>query len=166
MPGEREPADAERAAPSLAKLMQFSRAEAPNVTTEDGTLPGPAGDYRLSPLCADRLRTHAARFRVLSRRRLVAGSIETHDHIAAALAQATGCRLVSIGYRLAPEHKFPAAVDNAIAATEFVARDAASLGIDADRLVVGGDSAGGTLAAVVCQHAEHHSPARSFSRNA
>ena len=65
----------------------------------------------------------------------------------------TGCRLVSVDYRLAPEHKFPAAVEDAIAATEFVSQHAASLGIDAARLVVGGDSAGATLAAVVCQQA-------------
>jgi acetyl esterase/lipase len=84
---------------------------------------------------------------------MVAGSIDTHDRIAAALTEATGCRLISVGYRLAPEHKFPAAVEDAIAATEFVSRQAPSLGIDAAKLVVGGDSAGATLAAVVCQHA-------------
>jgi acetyl esterase len=84
---------------------------------------------------------------------MVAGSIDSHDRVAAALAEATGCRLISVGYRLAPEHPFPAAVEDAIAATEFVSRHAASLGIDAEKLVVGGDSAGATLAAVVCQHA-------------
>jgi acetyl esterase/lipase len=84
---------------------------------------------------------------------MVAGSIETHDRIAAALAQASGCRLISVDYRLAPEHKFPAAVEDAIAATQFVLANAASLAIDPARLVVGGDSAGATLAAVVCQHA-------------
>ena len=82
---------------------------------------------------------------------MVAGSIDTHDRIAAALAQTTGCRLVSVDYRLAPEHKFPAAIEDAIAATRWVSEQAASLGIDAAKLVVGGDSAGATLAAVVCQ---------------
>jgi acetyl esterase len=140
---------------SLAKLMQFARAEAANVTATDGTLPGPAGDirYRLyAPISEDNVRLPG--FVFFHGGGMVAGSIETHDRVAAALADTTGCRLVSVDYRLAPEHKFPAAVDDAIAATEFVARNAASLGIDATRLVVGGDSAGATLAAVVCQYAQ------------
>lgn len=138
---------------SLAKLMQFARAEAPDVATSDGMLTGRAGElpYRLyTPASAGEL---APGFVFFHGGGLVAGSIATHDRIAAALAHATGCRLVSIDYRLAPEHRFPAAVDDAIAATEWVAREAASLGIDADRLVIGGDSAGATLAAIVCQEA-------------
>ncbi|WGD52281.1 alpha/beta hydrolase [Bradyrhizobium sp. CB1650] len=138
---------------SLAKLMQFARAEAPDVTTADGTLPGPGGNlpYRLyTPASAGEREPGFVFFHGGG---LVAGSILTHDRIAAALAHATGCRLVSVEYRLAPEHKFPAAVDDAIAATEWVAREAPSIGIDAERLVVGGDSAGATLAAIVCQEA-------------
>jgi acetyl esterase/lipase len=87
---------------------------------------------------------------------MVAGSLDTHDRICAALAQLTGCRLVSVGYRLAPEHRFPAAVEDAIAATRWVSGQAALLGIDPARIVVGGDSAGATLGAVVCQHAARH----------
>jgi acetyl esterase len=140
---------------SLAKLMQFARAEAANVTASDGTLPGPAGDirYRLyAPIGDDDGALPG--FVFFHGGGMVAGSIETHDRVAAALADATGCRLVSIDYRLAPEHKFPAAVEDAISATEFVGHNAASLRIDATRLVVGGDSAGATLAAVVSQHAQ------------
>jgi acetyl esterase len=153
-PGERaRPSTAERRQ-SLAKLMQFARAEAANVTATDGTMPGPAGDipYRLyAPASSDD--SALPGFVFFHGGGMVAGSIQTHDRVAAALAEATGCRLISVDYRLAPEHKFPAAIEDAIAATEFVAGNADTLGIDAGRLLVGGDSAGGTLAAVVCQHA-------------
>jgi acetyl esterase/lipase len=155
-PGERTRPTASERRQSLAKLMQFARAEAANVTATDGSLPGPAGDirYRLYAPAGDEAALPG--FVFFHGGGMVAGSIETHDRVAAALADATGCRLISVDYRLAPEHKFPAAVEDAIAATEFVARNAASLGIDAKRLVVGGDSAGATLAAVVCQHAQRH----------
>ena len=139
---------------SLAKLMQFARTDATEVTATDGVLPGPAGDirYRLYSPASDAATLPG--FVFFHGGGMVAGSIETHDRIAMALADATGCRLISVDYRLAPEHKFPAAIEDAIAATEFILRNAASLGIDAERLVVGGDSAGGTLAAVVCQQAQ------------
>jgi acetyl esterase len=81
----------------------------------------------------------------------VAGSLETHDAICRSLANASGCRLVSVDYRLGPEAPFPAAVEDACAATVWVAGHAAALGIDAARLGVCGDSAGATLAAVVAQ---------------
>jgi acetyl esterase len=84
---------------------------------------------------------------------LVAGSLESHDAICRSLANATGWRLISVGYRLAPEAPFPAAVEDAWAATQWVAGHAAELGIDSDRMGVCGDSAGATLAAVVCQAA-------------
>jgi acetyl esterase len=146
---------------SLAKLMQFARAEAADMTVVDGTLPGPAGEiaYRhYAP--AHAAREGAPGFVFFHGGGMVAGSIETHDRVAAALAETTGCRLISIDYRLAPEHKFPAAIEDAIAATEFVSAQAASFGIDATRLVVGGDSAGATLAAVVSQHALRHAGLR------
>ena len=153
-PGARTRPTASERRQSLAKLMQFARAEASDVMATDGTLPGPAGDipYRLYSPASDGDAVMPG-YIFFHGGGMVAGSIETHDRIAIALADTTGCRLISIDYRLAPEHKFPAAVDDAIAATEFIARNATSLGIDAERLVVGGDSAGGTLAAVVSQHA-------------
>jgi acetyl esterase len=82
---------------------------------------------------------------------LVVGSLETHEGLCRMLANESGCRVVSIDYRLAPEHKFPAAVDDAYAATKWVAERASEFGIEPARLAVGGDSSGGTLAAVVCQ---------------
>jgi acetyl esterase/lipase len=156
-PAARERPTPERRRQALAKLMQFSRADMSAVITVDGVLPGPASElrYRLyTPV--DQAGERLPGFVFFHGGGMVAGSIETHDRVAAALAATTGCRLVSIGYRLAPEHKFPAAVDDAIAAIDFVWRTAAALGIDADRLVVGGDSAGATLAAVACQHARSH----------
>jgi acetyl esterase/lipase len=78
-------------------------------------------------------------------------SIETHDGICRSLAEASGARVVSIGYRLAPEHRFPAALEDAGFAAEWLWENAPGLGIARSRIGVAGDSAGGTLAAALCQ---------------
>lgn len=75
------------------------------------------------------------------------GSIATHDVLCRTLSHLAHCAVLSVDYRLAPEHQFPAAHDDAWDALQWVARHGASLGLDATRLAVGGDSAGGTLAA-------------------
>ena len=77
------------------------------------------------------------------------GSIVTHDTLCRQLCNASGCAVVSVEYRMGPEHRFPCAVDDAWAATRWCHDQAASLGLDANRMAVGGDSAGGNLAAVV-----------------
>ena len=81
------------------------------------------------------------------------GGLETHDSLCRQLALRSGAAVVSLDYRLAPEQRFPAAVDDSWAALEWLGAHAASLGFDAQRLAVGGDSAGGTLAAASALHA-------------
>ena len=153
-PDGRSPSTLDERRQAFAKLMRLTRADVAAVTGVDGILPGPAGDlpYRLYAPANDPTE-YLPGFVFFHGGGMVGGSIETHDLVAAALAQTTGCRLVSVDYRLAPEHQFPAAIEDAIAATRWVSEQASSLGIDAEKLVVGGDSAGATLAAVVCQEA-------------
>lgn len=82
------------------------------------------------------------------------GTLDTHDNLCRHLARLTGMNLVSVDYRLAPEHVFPAALDDAYAATRWVALHAAELHCDARQLLVAGDSAGGNLAIATCLRAK------------
>jgi len=122
---------------------------------ENLTMPGPAGDLRLrnfTPVAAgsEPLPTliffHGGGF--------VIGDLDTHDGICRILANEAGARVIAVDYRLAPEHKYPAAVDDAIAAMNWIEANAAKLGVDANRLAVGGESAGGALAAILAQVAK------------
>jgi acetyl esterase len=92
----------------------------------------------------------------------VFGSLETHDGTCRRLADGADVVVVSIDYRMGPEHRFPAAVDDSFAALRWVAEHAEELGADATRLAVAGDSAGGNLAAVTSQLARAGGPAIRF----
>jgi acetyl esterase len=84
-------------------------------------------------------------------------SIETHEGLCRMLANASGCRVVSVDYRLAPEYQFPAAVEDAHFAPQWICAHAGQLRIDPARIAIGGDSFGATLAVVVCQRARESS---------
>ena len=115
---------------------------------EDRRIPGPDSEIPVRiywPSSADRqpilLFYHGGGFRL--------GDLDTYDPICRELAARSGAIIVSVAYRLAPEHVYPAAVDDSYAALEWVHAHAADIGGDATRLAVGGDSAGGNLAAAV-----------------
>jgi acetyl esterase len=140
---------------AIAKLAQAVDVKnVPIGASENFEIPGPAGSIPL------RIYTPAAAVGATLPALIyfhggtgVFCSIETHDGLCRILANESGCRVISVDYRLAPEHKFPAAIDDAYAATEWVFAQRTRLGIDPERIAVGGDSAGATLAAVVCQQA-------------
>ena len=121
---------------------------APVGTVEDRAIPGPAGDL---PVRIYRPDAHAGAlpaFVYYHGGGHVIGNLDTHDAVARNLCNGAGCVVVSVDYRLAPEHKFPAAAEDAFAAVRWCAAHGPEVGVDPGRIAVGGDSAGGNLAAV------------------
>jgi acetyl esterase len=115
----------------------------------DLRVPGPAGELAVR-IYRNSGEAHAPGVVYFHGGGWVIGSIHTHDKLCRELAVGSGAVVASVDYRLAPEHKYPAAAEDAYAATCWVASNAAEFGIDPSKVVVAGDSAGGNLAAVVC----------------
>ena len=89
----------------------------------------------------------------------VMGSIDTHDALCRTLCHASSCAVISVDYRLAPEHKFPAAFEDCWDAVHWLGCNAAAWGLDGSRMAVGGDSAGGTLGGGLCRAGRAAEPA-------
>jgi acetyl esterase/lipase len=158
--GAASPPDLARLSPAemrerFSRLMRLvGPKSAPIGRIDDGELPGGAGPipFRAYTPC-ESIGGHLPGIVYLHGGGGVFGSIETHDGVCRMLANASGCRVISVGYRLAPEHRFPAAVEDSYTAVNWVFAQASTLAIDPARVVVAGDSAGGGLAATVCQRA-------------
>ncbi len=147
-------ADARAAYLAGAEVLDLPRA--PLARVENVSLPGGDGAPRPARLYAARaanagpalpvvLYFHGGGFTI--------GGLETHDSLCRQIALRSGAAVLALDYRLAPEHRFPAAVDDTWAALHWLAAQAHPLGLDATRCAVAGDSAGGTLAAVAALHA-------------
>ncbi len=122
----------------------------PEITdVRDLSAPGPHGPIPLRLYCDGTDAAPRAGLIYFHGGGWVIGDLDTHDVVCRQIAQLSGAVVISVDYRMAPEHKFPAAVDDAIAATAWICAQATSLRIDPQRVAVGGDSAGGNLATVV-----------------
>ena len=151
-PPDARTATVEERRKGLISLMGFAGPPLALEQIEDRTLPGADGALRIRLYSPSKAAVLPGLI-YFHGGGLVAGSMDTHDSIGRALSHYGGVRVLSVDYRLAPEHRFPAAVEDAKAAVHYISAHAADFGIDAARLGICGDSAGATLAAATCQWA-------------
>jgi acetyl esterase len=134
----------------------------PVARVENRTLPGPAGEIPVR-IYAPHTNGPLPVVAYFHGGGFVYCGLDTHDDTCRALANASGCSVVSVDYRLAPENKFPAAPEDAYAVTRWLADNGAEIGVDPQRIAVAGDSAGGNLASVVALMArDRGGPALAF----
>ncbi len=155
--GEPTLADLRRATEALAVFAQGELRR--EIETRDATLPGPAGDLPIrfywprsaqGKVLPGLIYFHGGGW--------LSGGLQSHDGVCRALADEGGCRVIAVAYRLAPEHPFPAALDDGAAAIVKIAAEAGSFAIDPRRIGIAGDSAGGNLAAVLCRTLRDQAP--------
>lgn len=137
---------------AFAGMMQLTAPkDVPVGKIDNFIIPGPGGEIRArayAPVAASGplsvlIFFHGGGF--------VAGSLESHDGLCRLLAAEGGFKVIAVDYRLAPEHVYPAALDDALASVQWVEANASALGVDAGRIALGGDSAGAMLAAILTQ---------------
>jgi acetyl esterase len=147
----------EQAREKMQALLEVRAVEPPPVyRVEDRHIPGPHGQLPIRIYTSEG-RVPKGVLVYFHGGGWVLGSIVTHDVLCRSIANAAGCIVVSVDYRLAPEHKFPAAPEDCYAATKWVAENASSFGGDPKRIAVGGDSAGANLATVTALMARDRS---------
>jgi len=144
------PQQARVAYEAASEVLELSRAPLPriedfDIRTSDGTKMRARLYAPVDAVLPALLYLHGGGFTI--------GNLETHDSLCRQLAARSDCAVVALDYRLAPEHRFPAAVDDAWTALGWLSEHGGTIGLDGSRLAVGGDSAGGTLAAVCAIHA-------------
>jgi acetyl esterase len=146
--------------PAYRQILTAGDPPPADVQTEDRSIPGPAGPLPVR-VYTPHGKVSAARGLVLYCHGggFVLGDLDTYDSVCRAICLESGSIVVSVDYRLAPEHPFPAAVEDCHAALTWVAAHAAELGGDARRIAVCGDSAGGNLSAVMALLARDKGPA-------
>jgi acetyl esterase len=143
-----EPADARRTMEEGAPIVAGPTIE--HVRTRDLPIPTGTGSLPARLYTPDGLAEGSGLLVFYHGGGWVIGSLASHDNTCRFLAREAGVRVLSVDYRLAPEHRFPAAVDDAVAAFRYAVDHAAELGVDPAAVAVGGDSAGGNLSAAVC----------------
>lgn len=149
---EMSPVDARMQFDMVAKVPDEKRTPVGNI--EEIIIPGPAGQmvvrlYRPLDAVGDAPSGALPMLVYFHGGGHVIGSLDSHDEVARALCVNAGCLVASVDYRLAPEHKFPAAIDDAFAAIQWLVANAASINADENAVAVAGDSAGANIAAVV-----------------
>ncbi|UOR10557.1 alpha/beta hydrolase [Halobacillus amylolyticus] len=125
----------------------------PVAKAENRSIPGPSGDINVRAYTPEGAGPHPALV-FYHGGGWVIGNLDTHDNVCRALTNLAKCVVISIDYRLAPEHKFPAAVDDCYASAQWIIEHPSEFNIDASKVAVGGDSAGGNLSAVICHLAK------------
>ena len=145
--GSLPPAEARRGYAASRRALQLPFD--PMAVIENIVIPGPGGPLSLRLFRSTPLGQPLPCLLYLHGGGWVLGDLDSHEGICRRIAALAGCCVIAVDYRLAPEHPFPAALDDAVAALHWTTAQAETLGIDTRRIAVGGDSAGGNLAAVL-----------------